>query len=138
MKDTKKTKILYWVFKALGVIVSCTLPIWAICERFPLWRGVHGAGRSIGAGLILIMIVVLIIFRKTVFSFVSEKLNLKHAPPIVVWLILLVVSYIMAYIADFMRDLTVVLWMGLLGCAVGTAFTYIAESRYRKKDETDA
>lgn len=136
--ENNKDQKLYWIFKALSVVVSCLLPIWAICEKFPLWKHEYGVGRSIGAGFILIMIVVLIIFRKTVFEYVMEKAKLKHAPPLVVWLVLLVVAYILLYIADFIRDLTVVFWMGLLGCAIGTVLTYIAESRYGKKDESDA
>lgn len=138
MKEQTKRNTLYWVFKILSVVISCALPIWAICEKFPLWKEEHGAGRSVGAGFILMLIVVIIIFRKTVFDYIMEKAKLRHAPPMVVWLILLVISYILVYIADFMRDLTVVFWMGLIGCAIGTVFTYIAESRYGKKDNTDA
>lgn len=123
----KKRKTLYWVFKLLGIIVSCALPIWAICEKYPIWAGTHGTGRSVGVGVILSLIVLLIVFRRTVFDFVRDKLNLKHAPPIVVWLVLLVISYVMMYIGNFMRDLTTVLWMGLIGCAVGTFLTYISE-----------
>lgn len=123
----KKRKTLYWVFKILGIIVSCALPLWAVCEKFPFWEKVYGTGRSVGAGAIIALIVLTVVFRKTVFDFLQEKLKLKHAPPIVVWLVLLVISYIMIYIGNFMQDLTTVLWMGLIGCAVGTFFTYLSE-----------
>ena len=134
MKE-KKHKILYWVFKVLSVLISCALPIWAIYERFPMWTETYGTGRSIGTGAILVIIVVLIIFRKSVFDYIVEKLKLTHAPPLAVWLALLVVSYILVYIAEFMRDLNTVLWMGLIGCAIGTVLTYIAEHCFRKKVE---
>ena len=136
MKE-KKHKILYWVFKVLSVLISCALPIWAIYERFPMWTETYGTGRSIGTGAILVIIVVLIIFRKSVFDYIVEKLKLNHAPPLVVWLGLLAVSYILVYIAEFMRDLNTVLWMGLIGCAIGTVLTYIAEHCFRKKVEKD-
>lgn len=134
MKETRN-KVLYLVFKVLSVLISCALPIWAIYERFPMWTETYGTGRSIGTGAILVIIVVLIIFRKTVFDFIVEKLKLTHAPPLAVWLALLAVSYILVYIAEFMRDLNTVLWMGLIGCAIGTVLTYIAEHCFRKKVE---
>lgn len=135
MKKETKNKILYGFFKVLSVLISCAFPIWAICERFPLWRNQHGTLRSIGTGTILIVIVVLIVFRKSVFKYIVERLRLRHAPPLAIWLTLLVVSYILIYIAEFMKDLNTVLWMGLLGCAIGTVLTFIAERLFREKVE---
>lgn len=131
----RKRKILYWAFKIASVIVSCALPIWAICERFPLWAENHGTGRSIEVGSILIAIVLLIIFRKTVFSFLKDKLSLQHAPPIVIWLVMLVLSYVVAYLGEVMRDMTAVFWMGLIGCAIGTFLTYLSERMKVTHDE---
>lgn len=131
----KKRKTLYWVFKLLGIIVSCALPIWAICEKYPIWTETHGTGRSAGVGVILSLIVLLIVFRRTVFDFVRDKINLKHAPPIVVWIVLLVISYVMIYIGNFMKDMTTVLWMGLIGCAAGTFLTYISEKYGKVKSD---
>ena len=132
----RKRKLLYWLFKFGSIVVSCALPIWAICERFPLWTESHGTSHSIGVGVILIAIVVLIVFRKTVFDFIRDHLNLKHAPPITIWLILLVASYILIYIGDFMRDMTTILWMGFVGCCIGTFLTYLSE-RFKKEVTTD-
>ena len=131
----QKRKLLFWVFRIAGILVSCALPIWAICERFPLWAEDHGTGRTVGVGFILIAIVILIVFRKTVFDFVRDKFNLKHAPPLAVWLVMLIVSYILVYIGDVMRDMTTVFWMGFLGCAIGTALTYIS-NRFDTKEVT--
>lgn len=132
----KKRKTLYWAFKLFGILVSCALPIWAICEKFPLWTETHGTTHSVGVGVILILIVLLVIFRRTVFNFVKDKLNLKYAPPIVVWLVMLIFSYIVIYIGNVMRDMTTVLWMGLIGCAIGTVLTYISE-RFKKVSEDE-
>jgi hypothetical protein len=131
----KKRKTLYWVFKIIGIVVSCLLPIWAICEKFPLWTVEYGANKTVGAGGILVLIVMLVIFRKTVFNFMSDRLKLKHAPPLVVWLVMLVIAYVLTYINNFIQDLTTVFWMGLIGCAIGTVLTFIAENSYGKKDE---
>ena len=128
----KRRKTLYWVFKILSVLVSCALPIWAICEKFPVWTAEHGASHSAGIGAVLIAIVLLIVFRRTVFGFIRDHFDLKHAPPLTVWIALLIVAYVMIYIGNVMKDMTTVLWMGLIGCAVGTLLTYLSE-RFRKE-----
>lgn len=132
----RKSNTLYWVLKIASVLISCALPIWAICERFPLWTEQHGSSRSVGVGVILIAFVLVIIFRKTVFDFIAERLNLKHAPPLVVWLVMLIISYILVYLGEVMRDMTTVFWMGFIGCAIGTLLTYLSE-RFRVKDVSE-
>jgi hypothetical protein len=135
MTVEKKRKTLYLIFKVCSVLVSCFFPIGAVFEKFPVWKNNYGSARTFGVGAIIIMVSVFIIFRKAVFNYLSEKLNLKHAPPIAIWLIMLIVSYILIFINNFMRDLTTVLWMGVLGCAVGTVLTYIAENRFGNKEK---
>lgn len=132
-EKSRKTK--YWTFKILSVLVACGLPIFAVCEHFPIWTVSHGAVRSFGVGFIIILVVIAVIFRKSVFNFLNEKLKLTHAPPLVIWLAMLIVSYVLLYINDFVRDLTTVIWMGLLGCAIGTGLTYIAEHNYGNKED---
>lgn len=133
MTETKR-KTLYWLFKALSIIVSCALPIWAICEKFPLWANQHGTDRTIGIGIILIAFVLVVVFRKTVFDFVRDHFDLKHAPPLAIWLVMLIISYLLVYIGEVMRDMTTVFWMGFIGCVIGTGLTYLSE-RFKKKDE---
>ena len=135
MASDRQNKIFYWIFKVASVIISCIFPVWAICSKFPLWTEGYGAGRSVGTGIILMMIVFVIICRKTVFSFLGEKLKLKHAPPVVIWIILLIVSYILLLLANFLQDLIIVLWMGLIGCALGTVVTYIGDQFFIDKEE---
>ena len=131
---SRKHKILFWSLKLASIIISCALPIWAICERFPIWTEAHGTGRTIGVGAILIGIVLLVVFRKTVFDFIRDRLDLKHAPPLVVWCVMLVVSYILIYLGEVVRDMTIIFWMGFIGCAIGTFLTYLS-NRF-KGDET--
>ena len=137
MTAEQKRKIFYWVFKISSILVSCLLPIWAICEKFPIWKQSHGTDRSIGVGAIIILIVLAIVFRKTVFNFLTDKLKLKYAPPIAVWLTALIVCYVLIYIGNFLRDLTTVLWMGMIGCALGTVLTYIGENFFTSKENSD-
>ncbi len=135
----KKRKRLYWLFKTLSVIISCAFPAWAILEKFPVWRGSEGNVKALGVGSILMFIVILIVFRKSVFEFIRARFNLHHAPPLAIWLTLIVISYVLIFIGEFMRDLTTVFWMGLIGCTIGTVLTFIAENKFayvkEKSDE---
>lgn len=133
----KKRKPWYWILKIISIIVSCALPVLAVIEHFPVWKTSYGTVRSISVGGIIILIVVAIIFRKAVFGFITEKLKLTTAPPLAVWVGCLIVSYILLFINQFIRDLTIVLWMGLIGCAIGTVLTFIAEHFFAKKKEEE-
>ena len=133
----KQRKTKYWIFKISSILISCGLPIYAICEHLPVWTESHGTARSVGAGGIICLIVIAIIFRKSVFEFIKDKMKLEHAPPMAVWLALIIVSYILIYINRFLHDLNTVFWMGLVGCAIGTGLTYIAENWYGKEEKAD-
>ena len=135
--SNRRRNTFYWLFKLSSILISCALPIWAIWERYPMWTVTHGAPRSIGAGGILVLFVLLIIFRKTVFNFIADRLKLKHAPPLFVWGVMLVISYVLVYIANFMRDMTTIFWMGLIGCAIGNVLTFIAEDRFGKGEKNE-
>ena len=135
--SNRRRNTFYWLFKLSSILISCALPIWAIWERYPMWTEVHGTTRSIGAGGILVLFVLLIIFRKTVFNFIADRLKLKHAPPLFVWGVMLVISYVLVYIANFMRDMTTIFWMGLIGCAIGNVLTFIAEDRFGKEQKNE-
>ena len=132
----QKRKNLYWLFKVASVLISCALPIWAICAKFPIWTVESGSGRTAGAGIVMIGIVLLIVFRRTVFNFAKDHLKLKYAPPITIWLILIILSYSLIYISNALRDMNTVFWMGFIGCAIGSLLTYKAENCFRKR-ETD-
>ena len=135
----KKRKILYWAFKLSGIFISCFLPIWAICERYPIWTVSYGKSHAIGAGGILILIVVAVIFRKTIFDYIRDRLHLRHAPPMLIWIVILIISYVILFLSQFLNDMTSICWMGLIGCAIGTFLTFVAENAfgYRKKHEIE-
>ena len=131
----RKRKLFFWLFKALSVIVACAFPVVAVCEKFPIWTESVGKGRSVGVGLILILIVMAIIFRKSVLNFFRDKLKLQHAPPIAVWIGCLIASYVLMYIGAFVEDLNIVFWMGLVGCAVGNVLTFISNRFAEEKTD---
>lgn len=124
-------KVAYWALKILSIIISCVFPIWAIAERYPIWFTKHGASRSISVGGILVLMVLIIIFRRAVFGFFRNRLKLRYAPPLLIWLVLITIFYALMFVAKFLYDITNVLWMGFIGCAVGTLLTFIAENFLR-------
>ena len=134
MMTEKRRKTFYWGYKIAGILISCFFPIWAIYERFPLWKVSYGKSQSIGAGGILALIVLVVIFRKTIFNFMRDRMKLRHAPPLLIWLVMLIISYTMMYLAKFLYDISMIFWMGLIGCAIGTLLTFIAEHFYGRKE----
>lgn len=132
-----KNKALYWVLKVASVFISCIFPVIAICDKFPVWTETYGVGRSISTGGLLIVIVLLVIFRRTVFDFLKERLKLKHAPPIVVWIVMLIIGYVLLYVCKFLTDIILVFWMGFLGCGLGTILTMVAELCFGKEKENN-
>lgn len=130
-----KRKALFWTFKILSVLISIAFPIWAILDRFPIWKESQGAEKTIGIGAILILAVVVIVFRKAVFEFIASKLDIKHAPPLVIWIVLIIISYVLVYLGEVMQDMSLVFWMGFIGCAIGNVLTYVAE-RFAKAPGT--
>lgn len=130
-----RRKTLYIIYKIASIIVSIALPVWAICEKFPIWHDRNGTEYTIGVGVILIAFVVVVVFRKTVFDFLRDKLDLRHAPPVIIWCALTIASYVLVFLGDVMRDMSTVFIMGIVGSAIGTLLTYIS-NKY-KKDEDD-
>lgn len=133
----KKRKFWHLLFKAIGLMISCGMPLYAICEHFPIWTEEFGSARSLGSGAIIAGVVLLVIFKSTVFSWLKEKLQGKHAPPIVIWITALIICYILVYINKFLIDLTVILWMGLVGCTIGNVFNLIADHKFGEVEDDD-
>lgn len=132
----KKRKLYYWGLKSAGILSSCLFPLFAIYEHFPMWVEESGPEKSVGSGLIIGAMVLIAVFRKTIFAYLGEKFKGKNAPPITVWIVLLVGAYTLVYINSFLLDLITVLWMGLLGCGIGTGMNAIADNKFGGTDGT--
>lgn len=131
----KKSKAIYYLLKMASVIVACALPLWGIFEKYPLWVDTHGSARSIGVGGLLGIIVLLVIFRRTVFGWLKEKWKLKYAPPITVWIAMIIVSYTLMFVGKFLYDITTICWMGLIGSALGGVLTFIGENFFGVEED---
>ena len=137
MKKLTKNKIFYGLFKWGGVGISAALPLWVVLEKFPLWVETHGGGRSVGTGGIIGGIIALVIFRDAVIGYFKEKFKNIHTPKITGWLVALAITYTLLYICKFLYDLSLVLWMGLLGAVIGTLLTFAGETIFGEEEKNE-
>lgn len=133
----KKRNMFYWLFKLASIAVACTLPLWGVFEKFPLWVDDYGTGRSLGVGGIIGIIVLLVVFRRTIFNFLKDKWKMKYAPPITVWVIMILISYMLMFVSKFLHDITTVFWMGLIGSAMGAVLTFVGENFFGEEDKDE-
>lgn len=137
MKTKANRKLFYWLFKALSVTVACALPVWGVCSKFPIWVEEYGTGRSLGVGGIIGIVVLLIVFRRTIFDFLKDKWKLRYAPPITVWIVMILISYVLMFVSKFLYDITTVFWMGLIGSATGAIFTFVGENLFGEENKDE-
>ena len=129
-----KRNLFYWLLKGGGIGISAAMPLWAVLNKFPIWIETHGAGRSIGAGGIIGIIIVLVIFRKSIMGYFEEKFGLGHTPPVLIWGVSLAITYGLMFVVKFLYDLSLVLWMGLIGSVIGTLLTFTGEIFFGEED----
>lgn len=137
MKKPTKNKIFNGILKWGGVGVSAAFPLWAVIEKFPLWVETHGVGRSIGTGGIIGGIIALVIFRDAIVAYFKEKFKNIHTPKITWWIVALIITYVLLYICKFLSDLSLILWMGLLGSVIGTLMTVAGDTIFGEEEKNE-
>ena len=137
MTRKSKRNMVYWLCKVASVFVACALPLWGVMEKFPIWAYDYGTGRSLGVGGIIGILVLLVVFRRTIFNFLKDKWKMKYAPPITIWVIMILISYMLMFVSKFLYDITTVFWMGLIGSAMGAMFTFVGENFFGLEDKNE-
>ena len=135
MRARTKKRLTLLSFKGASIAVSAGMPIWAILEKFPLWREEAGALQTLGIGGVMIVAVSVITFKKTVFNYLKEKTGMKSAPPLAIWAVLLFVSFALSALADAMSDMRTVFVAGIVGSGIGTALNFIGETLKARSTE---
>lgn len=127
---------------ALSVICFFAPVVWAIWDKFPLWKSQGGGGLAIGSGVAIVCVVIFMTFKKYITAFAAEKLGTISAGIALVflWFSLAIALYAVASLATMLNDLsTVFLWAGI-GATVGVALQFWARCLKKrvKEDDIDA
>lgn len=128
----KRTKVKYWICVVLSFLFSAIPPVVAVAQKFPIWEKTVSPAYTVGVGLVMAAIVLLICFRKTIIPVVRDKLGIKSIPPVFIWVAGLALAVFFEKINTFMTDVKVVIFAGMIGSAIGWAFSF-ASAYYDKK-----
>lgn len=136
---TRKRKALAWLLRVLAVASMVGIPFSVIAYKFPLWRS-QGGGKAIGAGAIILLVILFATFRKYVTAWAAEKLGALSAGVslILLWSGLAVVCLVLSSITTILEDLATVFIFTAIGAAVGVTLLTVAKRMSRKEGGTDA
>lgn len=134
-----KRKALVWLLRILAVAFTVGLPLAVIAYKFPLWRSQGGGGGAIGAGTIILVVIVLATFRKYIMAWAAEKLGALSAGVslILLWSGLAIVCLILAAITTILEDLATVFIFAAIGAAVGVGLFGAAKRLSGKENGED-
>ena len=51
-----------------------------------------------------------------------------------IWIVCLAITYGLMFIVKFLYDLSIVLWMGLIGSVIGSMLTFAGETFFGEED----
>lgn len=139
---TRRIKAAIAALYSLSVICFFAPVVWAIWDKFPLWRSQGGGGLAIGSGVVIIGVVLYMTFKRYITAFVAEKLGTLSAGIALVflWYGIAIALYAVASLATMLNDLsTVFLWAGI-GATAGVALQFWARCLKNriKEDDTNA
>lgn len=118
-----------------GTVVSIAVPAWAIFEKLPIWTRHDGIKNSIGVGGVLILIITILTLRKTIFNYFKEKLKLKTAPPLFMWISLFIIVLVISAIGTIISDLKTICIAGIIGSGAGSLMIFFANNIEEKMKE---
>ena len=123
-----KFKAWAWVLRFLAWATTIGMPVAIIAYKFPLWRSQGGGSGALGAGTIILAVIILVTFRKYIMAWVTEKLGALSAGVslVLLWCTLAVVCMILASITTILEDLATVFLFSAIGAAIGVGLLYIA------------
>jgi hypothetical protein len=136
----RRTKAAITALYTLSVICFFAPVVWAIYDKFPLWRSQGGGILAIGSGALIIFVIIYMTFKKYITAFAAEKLGTISAGIALVflWFGLSIALYAVASLATMLNDLsTVFMWAGI-GATAGVAQQCWARYLKKRIKENDA
>lgn len=137
-----KYKAWAWVLRILAWAVTVGMPLTIVAYKFPLWKAQGGGSGAMGAGTIILIIIVLVTFRKYIVAWAKEKLGALSAGVslVLLWSTLAVVCMVLASITTILEDLATVFLFSAIGAAIGVALLHGARkiSQMEEKPREEA
>lgn len=109
-------------FNLAGILFSTLPPFFATLSYFPLWHGMGGGAILSGVSVLLLLLSLTPLFR-----FVKERLGTPSAP--VIWLTVFITFFVLAEIAEEMKAIA---FIGFVGNLIGALFFRLARRGERK------
>lgn len=136
---TRKRKSLVLLLRVLAVVSMIGIPFSVIAYKFPLWRTQGGGAGAVGAGAIILVVILFATFRKYVTAWAAEKLGTLSAGVslILLWSGLAVMCLILTAITTILEDLATVFIFAAIGASVGVGLFAAARRLSAKEDDTD-
>lgn len=138
---SKAEKAKRWTARCLRLLAYVSFlafPVWAVLDKFPLWVDKSGAAAAIGAGGVLIGIILAWTLRNALAAWLQKLLGGFAWSQSKFWCGGTVILLILNAVGGIVADLLVVWIAGCIGMAVGTALLLIAGrlARPAKPEET--
>lgn len=130
-------KTVYWLLQVASFLLSAGIPAVVVWQKFPLFVEKAGKANSVGVGLVLIIVICCVTFRKTIFATIKKALGITSVPPIVGWAVAIAVLFGLSKLVSIMADLQVICFAGLTGSALGMVCSIVSQIVYpdSKKQE---
>lgn len=137
-------RVKYWILQIAAFLVAVIPPVWAVCEKLPVWRVRYGTAQTFGFGLVILLVVLLVVFRKTLLVLVrgwldvlcdkiKEKTGIVHIPPmlslVLTWatalLVVVALIPVVSGLYVILVDLKGIFMAGLVGAGLGWLLSLI-------------
>lgn len=131
-----KRKALVWLLRSLAVASTIGVPFSVVAYKFPLWRTQGGGSGAIGAGAIILLVIIFATFRRYVTAWIAEKLGALSAGVslVLLWSGAAIVCLILTSITTILQDLATVFIFAAVGAAVGVGLFAVAARLTAKED----
>ena len=137
-------RVKYWILQIAAFLIAVIPPVWAVCEKLPIWKARYGTAQTFGFGLVILLVVLLVVFRKTLLLLVKgwidvlvdrikEKTGIVHIPPmlslVLTWasalLVVIALIPVVSGLYVILVDLKGIFMAGLVGAGLGWLLSLI-------------
>lgn len=119
-------------------LASCVgLPVAAVLQEFPIWKE-PPTGPELSAGGFMVILIVLLGFRKELWPVIKEKLHVDSVGALIFWGVCFAIILWLEGIAALLPSLRTICIAGLAGTGLGqiatTARKYVEKSEVKPND----